>query len=49
MGNTLDTLQNNSFRKNSSVLLGVKLSKLRDFHASFKSICDHFSVDLNEF
>jgi hypothetical protein len=23
----------------------VKLAKLRDFHASFKCICDNFSID----
>lgn len=27
----------------------VSLSKVRDFHASFKSICDNFSMDLSEF
>ena len=27
----------------------VKLSKLRDYFASFKSICDNFSIDLTEF
>lgn len=39
----------NSFRKNTSPLLNVTLSKLRDYHASFKSICDNFSMDLSEF
>ena len=47
MGNILEVLRNNSFRKNSSIILGVTLTKLRDFHACFKSICDHFSIDLN--
>ena len=27
----------------------VKLAKLRDYFASFKSICDNFSMDLSEF
>ena len=27
----------------------VKLSKLRDYFATFKSICDNFSIDLTEF
>lgn len=45
----MEVLRNNSFRKNSSIILGVTLTKLRDFHACFKSICDHFSMDLNEF
>lgn len=27
----------------------VPLSRVRDFHASFKSICDNFSMDLSEF
>lgn len=27
----------------------VKLGKLRDYHASFKSICDNFAIDLTEF
>ena len=27
----------------------VPLSRVRDFHASFKSICDNFSIDLSEF
>jgi len=27
----------------------ASLSKLREYHASFKSICDNFSVDLTEF
>ena len=25
------------------------MAKLRDFHASYKSICDNFSMDLSEF
>jgi hypothetical protein len=27
----------------------VKLPKLRDYFAAFKSICDNFSIDLTEF
>ena len=27
----------------------MPLSKLSDFHATFKSICDNFSMDLTEF
>ncbi len=27
----------------------MPLSRLADFHATFKSICDNFSIDLNEF
>jgi hypothetical protein len=56
MGNTTDVIKMNGFKKNSNVLLNsnsptypVKLSKLRDYFASFKSICDNFSIDLTEF
>lgn len=27
----------------------MNLSKLRDYHATFKSVCDNFSIDLTEF
>lgn len=27
----------------------MKLAKLRDYHASFKSVCENFSIDLTEF
>lgn len=49
MGSHITTVKMNSFRKNTSPLLNVTLSKLRDYHASFKSICDNFSMDLSEF
>jgi len=28
---------------------GISLSKLREFHGSFKSVCDNFSIDESEF
>ncbi|CAD8075248.1 unnamed protein product [Paramecium sonneborni] len=47
-GQPYNNSKNDSFRKNTSPLLNVTLSKLRDYHASFKSICDNFSMDLSE-
>lgn len=32
-----------------STTMIVKLPKLRDYFAAFKSICDNFSIDLTEF
>ena len=32
-----------------SFFIKVKLPRLRDYFASFKSICDNFSIDLTEF
>jgi hypothetical protein len=49
MGKSLEKIQHNAYYRNSSSLLNIKLAKLRDFHASFKCICDNFSIDLNEF
>ena len=56
MGTSISTIKTNAFRRNSSLLLNgsseinsVKLAKLRDYHASFKSVCDNFSIDLTEF
>ncbi len=56
MGNSCLQIKQNSFKKNSNILLNskylsnylkiVKLPKLRDFFASYKSICDNFSIDL---
>mmetsp|Transcript_460 Transcript_460/g.80 ORF Transcript_460/g.80 Transcript_460/m.80 type:complete len:124 (+) Transcript_460:1-372(+) len=49
MGGQITVIKNNTFRKNTNSLLNVPLSRVRDFHASFKSICDNFSMDLSEF
>lgn len=56
MGTAIATIKTNAFRRNSSLLLNgilpstvVKLAKLRDYHASFKSVCENFSIDLTEF
>lgn len=55
MGNSCIQIKQNAFKKNSNILLNsnnyllmslVKLPKLRDFFASYKSICDNFSIDL---
>ncbi len=57
MGNIPETINLHGFKKNSNLLLNstnylyiiVKLPKLRDYFAAFKSICDNFSIDLTEF
>ena len=32
-----------------SPLKGISLSKIKEFHGSYKSICDSFSINLTEF
>jgi len=49
MGGTLTQLKANANQKSNCPLLNATLSKLRDYHGSFKSICDNFSLDLTEF
>ena len=53
MGNIPEIINIHGFKKNSNLLLNstncansVKLPKLRDYFAAFKSICDNFSIDL---
>ena len=30
-------------------MIGLSLSKIRELHGSFKSICDNFAINLTEF
>lgn len=49
MGSTLTLLKNGGAERANSPLLNISLPKLREFHGSFKSVCDNFSIDLTEF
>jgi len=49
MGSVLSQLKQNANQKSNCPLLNATLAKLRDYHGSFKSICDNFSIDLTEF
>ena len=50
MGNFLENLKNN-YNKHplTNPLLNNSLSKLREYLGSFKSVCDTFSIDLNQY
>lgn len=53
MGNVLKQLGNNqtdqTVRQKNNALNGLALSKLREYHGSFKSVCDTFAIEQNEF
>ncbi|KAL4455920.1 hypothetical protein ABPG73_008674 [Tetrahymena malaccensis] len=53
MGNVIKQLGNTSGDSNvktkNSILMGQALSKLREYHGSFKSVCDTFAIEQNEF
>ncbi|KAL4497254.1 hypothetical protein ABPG72_011189 [Tetrahymena utriculariae] len=46
MGNFLNQLK---YTPQANPLLKSSLSKLREYHGSFKSVCDTFSIDLTEY
>ena len=49
MGNAINTIRDYSGKKDSSQLLNISLSKLREFFGSFKSVSENFSIDQTEF
>ena len=51
MGNFIQQLKN-SIHQQSAIknpLIGNALSKLREYHGSFKSVCDTFAIEQSEF
>jgi len=49
MGAILSQLKQYAKQRRLTPLLGISLSKLREYHGSFKSICDDFTLDLSDF
>ena len=48
MGNFTVHLRN-AAQPTTNPLLNNSISKLREYHGSFKSVCDTFSIDLTEY
>ena len=49
MGNFLDYVSKSAEIKTACPLINLSLSKVRELHGSFKSICDTFAINLTEF
>ncbi|EGR31153.1 hypothetical protein IMG5_116830 [Ichthyophthirius multifiliis] len=49
MGNFITQLEQQECQPLPNPLLNSSLSKLREYHGSFKSVCDTFSIDLTEY
>lgn len=49
MGNFISSLELQEYQPLPNPLLNSSLSKLREYHGSFKSVCDTFSIDLTEY
>jgi hypothetical protein len=49
MGNFLKQVKQQREIKPNSPLLGLSLSKVRELHGSFKSVCDNFAINLTEY
>ena len=48
MGNILQILLKSNLPINNA-LLNNSLSKIREYHGSFKSVCDTYAINLTEF
>lgn len=49
MGNFITFINSLGELKTICSLINLKLSKIREFHGSFKSICDTFAINFTEF
>ena len=49
MGKNLSLMKKEYQNKQESPIFGLSLTKLREYHGSFKSVCENFSMDLTEF
>lgn len=49
MGSFLSQIKSKPAPQQSNPLLNNSLSKLREYHGSFKSVCDTYSIDLTEY
>jgi hypothetical protein len=49
MGNFLNFVTTQGEVKTVCPLINLSLSKIRELHGGFKSICDNFAINLTEF
>ena len=49
MGGFLTYVSNQAEVKTICPLINLSLSKIRELHGGFKSICDNFAINLTEF
>lgn len=49
MGNLISQLRQHKGKPLPNNLLNCSIAKLREYHGSFKSVCDTFSIGLNDF
>ena len=49
MGNFLNMLSNLREIKPVCPLINLSLSKIKELHGSFKSVCDSFAINLTEY
>jgi len=49
MGSFLSQVGRQGQVKTSCSMISLSLSKIRELHGSFKSICDNFAINLTEF
>lgn len=49
MGNFLKQVKQQREIKPNSPLLALSLSKVRELHGCFKSVCDNFAINLTEY
>lgn len=49
MGNNLEIIKKNISNMKQCSLFELSLTKLREYHGIFKSVCENFSIDQSEF
>jgi hypothetical protein len=49
MGNFLKIVMNMREIKTTCPLINLSLSKIKELHGSFKSICENFAINLTEY